>query len=145
MLFPFTIFFMLVFSKGISAEPLIITLNQTPCKFNELDNRIGKITAASFSDCEKWNSDSITKNLEKIKTLELKEGQYTFRVSNHGIPYEVGFYLRGAGIGRIYLPSISGGGLFDGITKEYTVSLKKGIYKISCPLNPTPDYELIVK
>ena len=41
--------------------------------------------------------------------------------------------------------SVSGGGLATGTTKDYRVTLKPGEYVYSCPLNPTPDYKLVVK
>ncbi len=43
------------------------------------------------------------------------------------------------------LPSVSGGGLTPGTTKDYVVELKEGDYFYSCPLNPTPDYHLVVR
>ena len=46
---------------------------------------------------------------------------------------------------RVTLPSVSGGGLTPGTTKDYVVELKEGEYLCSCPLNPTPDYRLDVK
>jgi hypothetical protein len=62
------------------------------------------------------------------------------------VPYELGFWLRGASlIDRARLPSVSGGGLTTGRTQDYAVDLKPGRYVYSCPLNPTPDYALIVK
>jgi len=39
---------------------------------------------------------------------------------------------------------VSGGGLTTGTTKDYEVELEPGEYLYSCPLNPTPDYKLIV-
>ncbi|MGP1614552.1 MAG: hypothetical protein ACTS5Y_05780, partial [Pollutimonas bauzanensis] len=72
-------------------------------------------------------------------------GRYIFRVTNKDVPYELGFWLRGAGLtGRATLPSVSGGGLTQGVTKDYAIELKPGEYAYSCPLNPTPDYRLIV-
>ena len=53
--------------------------------------------------------------------------------------------LRGKGLGRVTLLSVSGGGLTPGTTKNYIVELKEGEYLYSCPLNPTPDYRLVVK
>ena len=41
--------------------------------------------------------------------------------------------------------SVSGGGLGTGQTKDYEVELEPGEYLYSCPLNPTPDYRLVVK
>ena len=58
----------------------------------------------------------------------------------------MGFWLRGAGaVGRVTLPSVSGGGLSEGKTLDYEIELTEGEYLYSCPLNPTPDYRLVVK
>ena len=62
------------------------------------------------------------------------------------MPYELGFWLRGATLlSRATLPSVSGGGLTTGKTQDYVVDLKPGEYVYSCPLNPTPDYRIVVK
>ena len=53
--------------------------------------------------------------------------------------------MRGDGIvNRATLPSVSGGGLGTGQTRDYEIDLKPGEYVYSCPLNPTPDYKLVV-
>ena len=36
-------------------------------------------------------------------------------------------------------------GLTTGTTQDYAIELKAGEYLYSCPLNPTPDYKLVVK
>jgi len=74
-----------------------------------------------------------------------RAGDYIFRVSNRDVPYELGFWLRGQGLGRLTLPSVSGGGIQTGQSKDYRIHLKAGQYYYSCPLNPTPNYTLIVK
>ena len=62
------------------------------------------------------------------------------------MPYELGFWLRGDGLAaRALLPSVSGGGLVTGKTQDYEIELKPGEYVYSCPLNPTPDYKLVVR
>jgi len=82
----------------------------------------------------------------KARPLELKPGDYVFRVTNKNVPYELGFWLRGASAaGRLTLPSVSGGGLVPGKTQDYKIALKPGEYVYSCPLNTTPDYKLIVR
>ena len=65
-------------------------------------------------------------------------------MTNKNVPYGLGFWLRGEGFGRVTLPSVSGGGLNPGVTKDYVIDLKAGDYLYSCPLNPTPDYKLVV-
>jgi hypothetical protein len=132
------------YSDSIVVENNVINLTQTPCQFLESENKNHNFKASSKSDCENLNNK--TKPFRKTKSLVLKEGQYTFKVTNKNIPYEVGFYLRGKGsFNWFYLPKVSGGGLFKGVTKEYTINLKEGEYVYSCPLNPTLDYQLTVK
>lgn len=46
---------------------------------------------------------------------------------------------------RALLPSVSGGGLTAGRTQDYAIELKRGNYVYSCPLNPTPEYRLVVR
>ena len=41
--------------------------------------------------------------------------------------------------------SVSGGGLSQGTTKDYEVTLEAGEYVYSCPLNPTPNYKIVVE
>jgi len=53
-------------------------------------------------------------------------------------------WVRGKGLKRVTLPSVSGGGLHTGVTQDYVIDLEPGEYLYSCPLNPTPDYRLIV-
>jgi hypothetical protein len=128
------------------AAPQVIELHQLPCQFLESENDVDQgYTSRSIRDCEAVNANTAAARLARAKTLKLKPGQYVFRVTNKGVPYELGFWLRGAGLtGRAILPSVSGGGLTPGVTKDYAIELKPGEYVYSCPLNPTPDYRLIV-
>ena len=53
-------------------------------------------------------------------------------------------YLRGSGLQvGMTLPKVSGGWLGKSI--DYEINLKTGEYVYSCPLNPTPNYRLVVK
>lgn len=122
----------------------IIALTQTGCQFVETEGKNYNYQTTSADDCKKINDDTLTEREKEFKPLELAAGEYVFQVTNENVPYELGFYLRGQGIGRATLPSTSGGGLTQGTTKEYRVTLKPGKYWISCPLNPTPDYPVIV-
>jgi hypothetical protein len=141
-----------LFAFGLSApiraadDAKVITLTQTGCQF--LESEGGKdlgFTPTSAEDCKKINTATGDKRLSEAKPLVLAPGKYTFRVTNADVPYELGFWLRGTGLGRVTLPSVSGGGLTRGVTRDYVVDLKPGNYVYSCPLNPTPDYALIVK
>ena len=124
----------------------VITLTQTPCQFIESENTDHAYGAKSAAECKQINAKSGEDRVAKSNVIKLKPGKYTFRVTNKNVPYDLGFWLRGQGItGRATLPSVSGGGLKTGVTKDYDITLKPGKYYYSCPLNPTPDYELIVE
>lgn len=130
-----------------TAQAKTIELTQTPCQF--LESEGGKdrgFRSAKGTDCEAINNRTGAQRLTESKTLELKPGKYVFRVTNRNVPYELGFWLRGESlIDRARLPSVSGGGLTNGRTQDYAIELKPGNYVYSCPLNPTPDYKLVVR
>lgn len=129
------------------AAPTVVQLTQTPCQFLESENGVDHgYRSKSIKDCEAINAKSGDKRLSAAKTIVLKPGAYIFRVTNKNVPYELGFWLRGDGlVARATLPSVSGGGLTQGKTQDYAIELKPGEYVYSCPLNPTPDYKLVVK
>ena len=123
----------------------VIELTQTACQFVEVETGDHGYTTTKKADCEAINAKSGAERLENSQTLQLKPGKYVFRVTNKNVPYGLGFYLRGDGIvNRTTLPSVSGGGLNQGVTKDYEITLKAGEYIFSCPLNPTPDYKIVV-
>ena len=129
-----------------AAEPTVIELTQVGCQFVESENGVDhgfKTTQAS--DCEAINERTGEERLEKAKVLRLKPGKYVFKVTNENVPYPLGFWVRGDGVlNRARLPSVSGGGLTMGKTRDYEIDLKPGEYVYSCPLNPTPNYKLVV-
>jgi len=129
------------------AAPQLIELNQVPCQFLESENGVNRgFKSARIQDCEAINARTGKERLAQAKTLHLKPGKIVFRVTNRDVPYELGFWLRGATLlDRARLPSVSGGGLTTGTTQDYAVDLKPGEYVYSCPLNPTPDYRLVVR
>ena len=135
--------FLLSSSTLLAAQT--ITLTQTACQFIESEHGDQHYQANSYTACESLNHKTEEKRLEKAKVLKLKEGEYTFHVINKDVPYVLGFWLRGSGFGRLTLPSVSGGGIEKGGFKDYHIKLTKGEYVYSCPLNPTPDYKLIVE
>jgi len=53
-------------------------------------------------------------------------------------------YELGNPVHKLTKTSVSGGGLKTGATQDYEVELEPGEYLYSCPLNPTPNYKLIV-
>ena len=142
-----------VLALGLAAQPAlaaqasVIDLTQTACQFVESENGVDHgFSTTSKADCQAVNAESGAERLAKAQPLTLKPGRYIFRVTNENVPYELGFWLRGDGlINRATLPSVSGGGLTEGATRDYEVVLEPGEYLYSCPLNPTPDYKLVVE
>lgn len=132
---------------GSAAEPRTIQLTQVACQF--LESEGGKdrgYKSRSIKDCEAINAKTAKQRVAEAKSLALGPGKYVFRVTNRNVPYELGFWLRGAAAaGRIMLPSVSGGGIMPGGTRDYEIELKPGEYVYSCPLNNTPDYKLVVR
>jgi len=128
-------------------EPRVIELTQLPCQFLESEGGIDRgYQSRSIKDCQAINAKTGKQRIAQAKPLQLKPGKYRFRVTNKNVPYELGFWLRGASaVGRVSLPSVSGGGLMPGKTQDYEIELKPGEYVYSCPLNDTPDYRLIVQ
>jgi len=133
-------------AKAQSAKSTVIELTQVPCQFLESEDGANRgYKSQNIKDCEAINAQSGATRAAAAKPLQLTPGKYIFRVKNESVPYELGFWLRGASVaGRVTLPSTSGGGLTPGKTKDYEIVLKPGEYLYSCPLNTTPDYKLIV-
>ena len=126
------------------AEATIVNLTQVGCQFLETETKNYQYQPTSAEDCKKINSETLSQRKSEFKPLELKPGKYIFRVKNSNVSYPLGFYLRGEGIKKVSLPKVSGGGLTEGTTKDYEITLTSGKYVFSCPLNPTPDYPLVV-
>ncbi|WP_369602189.1 hypothetical protein AAIA72_04260 [Hahella sp. SMD15-11] len=125
--------------------PRALELTQTRCQFLEPENQDHHFRAGSASDCTSINGATQDQRLANSRIVHLGPGPVTIRVTNRDVPWELGFWLRGKGLGRVTLPSVSGGGIGTGQTQEYQIDLKPGTYVYSCPLNPTPDYTLIVE
>ena len=130
-----------------AAQPEVIELTQTGCQFLESENGHDQgFRSTKADDCDAINARTGKERLANAKVLTLKPGSYVFRVANKNVPYELGFWLRGASLlKRATLPSVSGGGLTQGKVQDYAIELKAGDYVYSCPLNPTPDYKLVVR
>lgn len=91
------------------------------------------------------NEKTLNDRQTSFKPLRLKPGEYIFRVTNRDVPYELDFYLQRQGLSQATLPKASGGGLGKGGTQDYRVTLKPRKYMLCRPLNPTPDYPLVVQ
>ncbi len=132
-------------AMAASEETNVIELTQTGCQFVETESKDHQFQTKKASDCRQINRKTAKERLSNASPMQLKAGKYIFRVTNKNVPYSLGFWLRGKGLARATLPSVSGGGLAEGVTKDYVITLKPGNYLYSCPLNPTPDYPLIVE
>ena len=129
-----------------AAPATVIELTQTACQFVEIEGVDHGYASNGADDCNDINSATGGERLAEAETLRLAPGDYVFRVTNQNVPYQLGFWLRGDGLlSRATLPSVSGGGLHEGQTQDYAVSLEPGEYVFSCPLNPTLDYKLVVE
>jgi len=104
-----------------------------------------QFNSTSSEQCAQINAQTSDRRLAKATVLKLKTGDYIFRIKNRDVPYGLGFWLRGAGLSRLTLPSVSGGGIAAGQQRDYAITLEPGEYHYSCPLNPTPDYTLVVR
>ncbi len=137
------------FAGTVTAAPQIIELVQVPCQFLDIEPDHG-YTTTKKADCEEINEKSAVERVRKAKTITLKPGEYIFRVTNKDVPYELGFWLREKDynwanpLHKLNKISVSGGGMHRGKTLDYKVTLTPGDYLYSCPLNTTPDYNLVV-
>ena len=145
----FAIWAVLLFSRAPAwaAEPRVIELTQTGCQFLEPEKGYDhRFKTKQATDCVLINAETGADRLTEAKPLVLKPGRYVFRIHNRNVPYQLGFYLRASSrLLRAVKPKVVGGGIDEGESQDYPVTLVAGQYHYSCPLNPTPDYTLIVK
>lgn len=90
-----------------------------------------------------------TKGAFTQKSLTLSPGDYIFEIANNGIDHEVGFVLAPKGktsqVHHIKNAYVTSTVKKDSKSNSKKVTLKKGEYTYFCPLNPTPQYTLIVQ
>jgi hypothetical protein len=133
-------------------DATVVVLTQTGCQFLESEKGADrKYMPKSADDCKAINARTGKDRLAKAGPLMLRPGKYVFRVTNKNVPYALGFWLRSKDyswknpLHKLTKTSVSGGGLTLGKTRDYEVTLKAGEeYLYSCPLNPTPDYPIVV-
>ncbi len=83
------------------------------------------------------------------KSISLSEGTYVFEIANNEVGHDVGFVLAPEGktdevnhIKNAYVTSLVKN---NKKSKTKEVVLTKGRYVYFCPLNPTPQYSLVVR
>lgn len=83
------------------------------------------------------------------KSLTLSEGVYVFEIANNNVDHEVGFVLAPKGktdeAHHLKEAYVINPVKTDTKSKTQEVKLAKGEYVYFCPLNPTPEYTLIVE
>ena len=81
------------------------------------------------------------------KTLTLSEGSYIFEISNNNVGHQVGFVLAPKSNPDAHIKTAYVTKAVDNNSKETSnvTTLEKGEYVYFCPLNPTPQYTLIVE
>ncbi|OAD46283.1 plastocyanin/azurin family copper-binding protein [Polaribacter atrinae] len=81
------------------------------------------------------------------KQLTLSEGTYIFEVANNNVGHNVGFVLAPKADAKAHIKNAYVTAQVKNNTKETSkeVTLTKGEYVYFCPLNPTPQYTLIVE
>lgn len=83
------------------------------------------------------------------KAITLSEGTYVFEIANSGVDHEVGFVLAPKGktdaANHIKDAYVTKTVATDTKEKSNNVTLAKGEYVYFCPMNPTPQYSLIVE
>lgn len=121
----------------------IVELHQAPCLIKEAEDEAMTYTANNPESCKRINRASAALRAESMRLLRLPAGKYVFRVYNDAVPYPVGFSLRGAQDQG--LPTVKGGDVKRGMSRDFHVTLTPGRYVYGCPHNPTPDYQLVVE
>ena len=81
------------------------------------------------------------------KQITLSEGTYIFEVANSNVGHNVGFVLAPKSDVKAHIKNAYVTAQVKNNTKETSkeVTLTKGEYVYFCPLNPTPQYTLIVE
>tara|TARA_R110001592_G_C12921133_1_gene728503 strand:+ start:206 stop:562 length:357 start_codon:yes stop_codon:yes gene_type:complete len=81
------------------------------------------------------------------KQITLAEGTYIFEIANNNVGHNVGFVLAPKSDVKAHIKNAYVTEQVMNNTKQNSksVTLKKGEYVYFCPLNPTPQYTLIVE
>ncbi len=108
---------------------------------------------AMIKDAMSKNTEATVVSLEQTKgaftqkTLTLKEGSYIFEIKNNDVGHKVGFVLAPKSNPDAHIKTAYVTKAVENNTSETTnlTTLEKGEYVYFCPLNPTPQYTLIVE
>lgn len=83
------------------------------------------------------------------KKLTLQAGTYVFEIANENVDHAVGFVLAPKGktdeANHIKAAYVTAPVKIGTTSKTQEVTLAKGEYVYFCPLNPTPEYTLLVE
>ena len=81
------------------------------------------------------------------KTITLKEGDYIFEITNNNVGHQVGFVLAPKSNPDAHIKTAYVTKVVDNNSKETSKvsTLAKGEYVYFRPMNPTPQYTLIVE
>lgn len=140
--------------KSITALVMISLFFFTACKHDhahEDAHNASKKVATEVAKKNEVKTISLAQTVGEFqqKSLTLKEGTYIFNIANKNVDHEVGFVLAPKGktdqenhIKAAYVTAPVPTGSSSN-TNE--VTLTKGEYVYFCPLNPTPEYSLVVE
>ncbi|MDT7831429.1 cupredoxin domain-containing protein [Flavobacteriaceae bacterium S356] len=81
------------------------------------------------------------------KKITLSEGTYIFEISNNNVGHNVGFVLAPKSDVKKHIKNayVTKPVANNSKSTSNKVTLKKGEYVYFCPLNPTPQYTLVVE
>jgi len=81
------------------------------------------------------------------KQITLSEGTYIFEIANNNVGHNVGFVLAPKSDVKAHIKNayVTAQVKNNGKETSKEVTLEKGEYIYFCPLNPTPQYTLIVE
>jgi len=112
----------------------VIELTQVPCQFVEPEGGDKGFETKKKADCVTINAKNGEARVAAANVINLKPGDYIFRVTNKSVPYSLGFWLREFDydwknpLHKLNKISVSGGGMSMGKTLDYAVTLEPGEY-----------------
>lgn len=118
----------------------VLELHASSCRFADAE----PFWTASESDrdgCIETNRTAFEDRTQVA--IRVPSGDARVRIVNQGVGRPVGLWIRPTEDPGVTVLSV--GGVADGEAREFEISLEPGTYLYSCPLNPTPDYLLMVE